>query len=81
MKDAEATIDVADKALTSLMGPPYWDSEGHRVGLSTDDLNAHSIAQVVIGAPGSWDTAEDLRRFRAKAWAVFPRPTSQAFAG
>lgn len=74
IRDAEATLDVADKALSSLMGPPYWNSEGHRANMSAEDLNAYSLAQVIIDAPGTWDSVDDLTRFREKAWAIFPPP-------
>ncbi len=74
IQDSEATLEVANKALSSLMGPPYLNSEGHRASMSAEDLNAYSFAQIIIDAPGTWDSVDDLTRFRAKAWEIFPPP-------
>ena len=67
MLDAESTIEVADKAVLAAAGPPFWEPDKQA------DRNLYSIAEKVIDAPGTWDTDEDLMRFRAKALEIFPR--------
>ena len=67
MLDEEFTIEVAEKAVPDVGGPPYWEPDNQT------DRKHHSISPKVIDAPGTRDKDEDLRRFRAKAWEIFHR--------
>jgi hypothetical protein len=68
-------VHVLSAVTLAIIGPPFIVVEGDPPSDLTDyqNLNVHSVADVVVAAPGTWRNEAHRQAYIAKVRSMFPR--------